>query len=178
MDLLEQELQGHLAAYSRAFASKVQPTENDEVDILMDYFHISSELKRENKQYWGRELGMCFQRIVVSIAKANRADFEPALRVGGDEPCDLRFGGKAIDTKYRIGSGDSGTLKKFKQYGADLKNLGYEPVMLLLRSDNLPAAISALRVGGWTLYQGDETLDFIEKEIGFDLNHFLFNSRL
>jgi hypothetical protein len=170
---LEKTLEGHLRAYSASFSSKVHPEENNDSDILMEVFGITAELKRENKQYWGRELGMCFQRLIVEIAKSSRKDFEPALKVGDDEPCDLRFGGMAIDTKYRVGSGDSGTLKKFKTYGRDLASLGYEPVMLLLREDNLASAIKAMHVGGWTVLQGKETLDFVQQKTGFDLEEFL-----
>jgi hypothetical protein len=170
---LEIKLEGHLLAYSESFASKTHPEENNESDILMEVFGITPELKRENKQYWGRELGMCFQRLVVEVARHYRDDFEPALKVGDDEPCDLRFGGMAIDTKYRVGSGDSGTLKKFKKYGQDLTSLGYEPVMLLLREDNLSSALTAMHVGGWTVYHGQQTFDFVKKQTSFNLEEFL-----
>lgn len=173
MSNLERALENYLKAYSHSFASKVHPDENNDSDILMDVFGITAELKRENKQYWGRELGMCFQRLVVEVAKHSREDFEPALKVKDDEPCDLRFGGFAIDTKYRVGSGDSGTLKKFKTYGRDLKELGYEPVMLLLREDNLPSAITAMHVGGWTVLQGQQTLNFLKTHTNFNLEEFL-----
>lgn len=79
-------------------------------------FDITPELKRENRQYWGRELGMCWQRLIVELCRQTCPDFAPALHFNGDEPCDLIVGQRAIDTKYRIGSGDSGTLKKFKTY--------------------------------------------------------------
>lgn len=90
----------------------------------MDVFGISPELKRENRQYWGRELGMCWQRLVIEVCKHTRKDYAPSIRVGADEPCDLVVGKLAIDTKYRIGSGDSGTLKKFKAYAALLRGKG------------------------------------------------------
>ncbi|MGK7883007.1 MAG: hypothetical protein AB4057_00065 [Crocosphaera sp.] len=53
----------------------------------------------------------------------------------------------AIDTKYRIGSGDSGLHKKYKAYGKMLRQEGYEPILLILRKDNFPAAIKACEVG-------------------------------
>ena len=105
---------------------------------LMEVFGITPELKRENRQYWGRELGMCWQRLVIEVFKGTRKDYGPAIRIGADEPCDLTVGKLAIDTKYRIGSGDSGTLKKFKSYGPLLKKQGYEPVILMLRECNPP----------------------------------------
>jgi hypothetical protein len=75
----------------------------------------------------------------------------------------------AIDTKYRIGSGDSGTLKKFKQYGKALQTKGFSPVLLILRLDNLPAAIQACTVGGWKILLGNDSFKFIKEESGFDL---------
>jgi len=50
---------------------------------------------------------------------------------GLDKPVDYFIGSLAIDAKYRIGSGDSGTLKKFKQYGEMLKNKGYDEIITM-----------------------------------------------
>ena len=97
------------------------------------------------------------------------ADYGGALKFGSDEPCDLVLGSDAIDMKYRVGSGDSGTLKKFKKYGALLKQNGYRPVFLFLREDNLPAAITACRAGGWCVYTGKATFDYLQQKTGFDL---------
>ncbi len=166
---LNAELDSILMQYAHSFKGKTYTAENEETDVLMSVFDISPSQKRENRQYWGRELGMCWQRLVVAVAKATREDYQPALRIGHDEPCDLRFGGFAIDTKYRVGSGDSGTLKKFKQYGPLLKEQGYTPVLLFLRTDNLAAAITACTVGGWTIYSGQDSFDFLKAETGYDL---------
>jgi hypothetical protein len=137
--------------YRASFSAKLYNEENNEHDVIMDLFGITPLLKRENRQYWGRELGMCWQLIVSTLCRARCADYEPARRFGADEPYDLRVGQYAIDTKYRIGSGDAGTLKKFKQYGPLLKRENYTPVLLIVRSDNLPAAITAMRAGGWSV---------------------------
>lgn len=158
-----------LDRYGASFKSKVYSDENNDLDVLMEVFSITPELKRENRQYWGRELGMCWQLLVTEICRATRSDFGPAFRVGLDEPCDLVIGSYAIDTKYRIGSGDSGTLKKFKQYGPLLRQHGLEPLLLILREDNLPAAMGACRVGGWTVLQGAESFEFIQRQTGIDL---------
>ena len=72
-----------------------------------------------------------------------------------------------------MGSGDSGTLKKFKQYGSLLKERGYKPVLLLLREDNLSSAITACRKGGWKIYVGDESFEFIKKVSGIDMKKHL-----
>lgn len=170
---LEKELDALLGRYSRSFSSKIYVDENNDLDLLMQVFGITPEQKRENRQYWGRELGMCWQLLVIAICRSTRSDFSPAIRVGADEPCDLVVGNAAIDTKYRIGSGDSGTLKKFKSYGPILRGMGYEPTLLILRDDNLPAAVGACKTGSWNVIIGSDTLDYLEKLTGFDVAAYL-----
>ncbi len=163
--------------YQQAFSSKVYVTENDDLDLLMSAFGITPELKRENRQYWGRELGMCWQRIVTLVAESRCADYSPPIKVGADEPIDLFIGNDAIDTKYRIGSGDSGTLKKFKTYGKWIQEQGKQPVILIMREDNLNAAIQACKVGGWSVKIGDECYDYIQEKTGFDIKAFLASQK-
>jgi hypothetical protein len=169
----EKALEQILARYQSSFIEKVYAEENEECDPLMDVFGISPIIKRENRQYWGRELGMCWQLLVIETCKTYCRSFQPAFKVGNDEPCDLIVDGYAIDTKYRIGSGDSGTLKKFKSYGPLLRTYNYEPVLLILRRDNLPAAIMACQVGTWRVYTGDTSFEFIQRISGFNLKSFL-----
>jgi hypothetical protein len=172
-ELLE-NLNTVLTTYQSSFRSKEYLEENDEHDLLMDVFSITPEMKRENRQYWGRELGMCWQLLIIEICKhTKKEDFGPALRFGLDEPCDLVVGQYAIDTKYRIGSGDSGTLKKFKAYGPMLRKKGYQPMLLILRTDNLRPAIKACEKGQWDVLTGADTLAFIRKLTKFDLGSFL-----
>ena len=116
---------------------------------------------------------MCWQRLVAAVFQNTRDDYGPALRIGADEPCDLTAGSLAIDTKYRIGSGDSGTLKKFKKYGSLLKSKGYTPMLLIVREDNLQAATKACEVGGWKILTGDRTFKFIAELTGFDIKSYL-----
>lgn len=162
-----------LTHYKAAFSRKVYQTQEDEPDLLMSVFGISAALKRENAQYWGRELGICWQRLVVELCKQRCSDFGPPLRLGADEPCDLIVGSHAIDTKYRIGSGDSGTLKKFKANAQWLQEKGYLPVLLIVREDNLPSAINACKVGGWTVFTGAATYEYIFRATNFDLAAYL-----
>lgn len=169
---MERTLDEILGRYRSSFIGKEYSEENDDSDILMDAFGITPSLKRENRQYWGRELGKCWESLVVAACR-NLETFQPALRIGDDEPCDLIVKNYAIDTKYRIGSGDSGTLKKFKQYGPLLQQHGYEPVFLFLREDNLPAAMTACRSGNWTVYIGKQSFDFIREISGFDMEGYL-----
>ena len=127
---------------------------------------------RKNTRHTIRRHGRSPFRI-SNIAKSKAPDFSPPNRVGADEPFDLYIGRDAIDTKYRIGSGDSGTLKKFKAYGKWATENNLEPIFLILREDNLPAALSACYAGGWTVKTGHDTFTYIEEKTGFDLQNFL-----
>lgn len=165
-----------ISNYSDSFSAKQYNDENNDYDILMELFNISPSTKRENRQYWGRELGKFWERFVVDLFKNTRPDlFKPAEKYGLDEPYDLIVGKYAIDTKYRVGSGDSGTLKKFKQYGEMIKELGYTPVFLMVREDNLPAAMTAIKNGGWTAYTGNDAFAFIKEFTGIDIVKLLSN---
>jgi len=170
---LQIELHKILSQYRESFSEKTYSDENNDSDVLMNLFGITPELKRENRQYWGRELGMCWQLLINKLCEINCKDYKPALKIDADEPTDLFIGNDAIDTKYRIGSGDSGTLKKFKKYGAFLKSKGFRPVLLILRKDNLSAAITACKVGGWEIYTGEESFKYIKQKAGFDLEKYL-----
>lgn len=171
--MVEPNLLQIMQTYQRSFADKVYQEENDDVDLLMDAFGLSSETKRENRQYWGRELGMCWQLMVDNVMKVYGRDYQPALRIGADEPCDMIISRYAIDTKYRLGSGDSGTLKKLRQYGSLLTEMGYEPVCLLAREDSLNQALAALQTGGWKVFSGQDAFDFIRYQTGYDLKAYL-----
>ncbi len=169
-ELIEKELE----KYCKSFSTKTYCEENDESDILMDIFCISPDLKRSNRQYWGRELGTLWEHIInIVFSKSTPGIYRPAIKIDKDEPCDLVVGEYAIDTKYRVGSGDSGTLKKFKQYGPLLKSMGYTPVMLFLREDNLQAAITACKAGGWLIYTGEQSFKFVKNICGVDLKSLL-----
>lgn len=166
-----------LKRYQDNFSDKIYVDDYDSTDVLMETFGVTQELKRENKQFWGRQLGMCWQLLVVEVCKHTCPNYRDALQFGTDEPCDLVLDSDAIDTKYRVGSGDSGTLKKFKQYGDLLEKGGYRPVLLLVREDNLPAAIKACEVGGWSIYTGKSTFEYLHDKTGFDLYSWLSHHR-
>lgn len=170
---IEKSLNDILNQYQQSFTNKIYLEENDEYDLLMEAFALTPQVKRENRQYWGRELGMCWQRLVTELCSKTCSDFAPGLRTGGDELCDLIVGKQAIDTKYRIGSGDSGTLKKFKAYSRLLAEKGYEPILLIAREDNLPAAIKACSSAGWRVLRGEEGYDYIHSLTKFDLKQYL-----
>jgi hypothetical protein len=166
---LDNKLKDVLRAYRDSFSVKTYSEENDELDPLMDVFGITPDRKRENRQYWGRELGMCWQLLVTNVLSHHCKEYAPAIKIGDDEPCDCCVGNDALDTKYRIGSGDAGTLKKFKFNGKLLTKRGYRPVLLIVREDNLTSAITACATGGWVVLQGQTTFDYIKELSRFDL---------
>ncbi|MEW6210344.1 MAG: restriction endonuclease [Acidobacteriota bacterium] len=172
-DLLETVLE----QYRQSFASKSFAEESPEEDDLMLVFGLTQRLKAENKQYWGRELGMCWQRLIANLCSHTCENFSGPIKEDKDEICDLVIGKDAIDTKYRIGSGDSGTLKKFRQYAARLRSLGYNPVLLILRTDNLPQAITACASAGWDIKIGSDAYDYVHSITGFDLRAWLKEKR-
>lgn len=175
--MIDQKLSDILKQYQNNFSKKIYTDVYDSTDILMETFGITQKLKRENKQFWGRQLGACWQYLIAELCKSTCKDYGDALRFNRDEPCDLVVGKNAIDTKYRMGSGDSGTLKKFRQYGTLLQDENYQPVILCVREDNLPAAMTACKAGGWLIYTGTSTFDYIERMTKFDLYQWLCHHR-
>jgi hypothetical protein len=169
----EDRMREIIRKYRESFSNKIYAEENEDHDVVMDLFGLLPQVKRENRQYWGRELGMCWQLIVTELFRATVGAFRPGYREGKDELCDLISGKDAIDTKYRVGSGDAGTLKKFKQYGEKLTQLGFTPVLLIVREDNLPAAIGACNAGGWKVYTGEATFQYINQSTGTNLKNWL-----
>lgn len=170
-------LESILERYGHSFASKVFSGESSAEDGLMLVFGLTQQIKAENRQYWGRELGMCWQRLITNLCRHTCANFSGPITEGRDEICDLVIGNDAIDTKYRIGSGDSGTLKKFRQYGSRLRELGFNPVLLILRTDNLPQAITACIAAGWNVKIGVSTYEYIQNVTGFDLQTWFVTKR-
>lgn len=108
---LEKALIFILEQYGKSFSAKAFSEESPEEDDLMLVFGLTQLIKVENKQYWGRELGMCWQRLIIELCRQTNGNYGLPIREGADEICDLTIAQDAIDTKYRIGSGDSGTLK-------------------------------------------------------------------
>jgi len=176
-ELVAKNIEEVLNKYGESFSEKTYNEENYVHDLLMDVFNITPDLKQENKQYWGRELGMCWQLIITKIAELTCEDFRPTSKEDDEERQDLFIGNDAIDTKYRIGSGDSGTLKKFVKYGKSITNEGLNPVLLILREDNLDAAITACKRGGWDIKIGNDCLIYIKNKTNFDIKNYLKSNK-
>ena len=169
----ENKLLTPIEAYYRSFSRKQFTKSPSDSDVLMDVFSIDTDLKNKNKQYWGRELGTLWELIVIQTF-IDHPDYVEKPLWNGQSPCDFFIGDLAIDPKYRIGSGDSGTLKGWANDGDDLKARGFKPIMLILREDNLPAAIRRISTH-WDIKIGDDAFNFIERYTGFDLKDFLIS---
>jgi hypothetical protein len=154
--------------YQKSFRERVAATGEGGHDPLMDVFGIKPEQKAGEAQFWGRELGMCWERLVIGCF-ASHPRYRPGVTRGREQLCDLVVGHDAIDTKYRVGSGDAGTLGKIVAHGAALSAQGLEPMLLVFRDDSLAAARSRLSKGGWRLIEGAAALDWVRENSGVDL---------
>lgn len=170
---LSNSLENILTRYQQSFSQKTFSEEESTNDELMLIFGLTQEIKSANRQYWGRELGKCWELLVKELCKEKCSNYNSGIYENRDELCDLVVGKDAIDTKYRIGSGDSGTLKKFKNYGQRLIELGYRPVLLILRNDSLSQSLKACENGGWTIKSGQEAFTYIHENTNFDLQTWL-----
>lgn len=170
---IEADLSNILKTYANSFSVKNFVKETPTIDVLMKAFALTPHVKSENRQYWGRELGKCWERLIVQLCSSACEGYKPAPRIHGSEPCDLLVDKVAIDAKYRVGSGDAKTLRGFKANGLALSEMGYEPILLFVRSDNLQAAMGAFAAGGWRTYVGDDAFRFLEKLTHFDLKSWL-----
>jgi len=97
----EDKLKSVIRSYHGSFSSKVYSDQNDDHDVLMDVFGLVPAVKRENRQYWGRELGMCWQLIVTELFRAAGKGFQPGYREGADELCDLIAEKRNVSTRMR-----------------------------------------------------------------------------
>jgi hypothetical protein len=168
VDDISFKLDGIISSYSDLFSSRSFKRPMADTDALMRVFGITQELKQENGQYWGTHLGKCFQRLVSAVCRYFVPGCQPGVKVGRKEICDLVVSGDALDTKYRVGSGDDGIVYKWRGHAEELGHRGYRPVMAIYRTDNRHHAFP-----GWTVYEGEESNDYIRKLTGFDLQAWL-----
>ena len=74
------------------------------------------------------------------------------------------MGSVAIDTRFaQSGPVILELLKKVKAYGPLRRTHGYEPLRLIVREDNLPAAITAFNKGSWRVLTGNDSFEHVEE---------------
>jgi hypothetical protein len=161
-----------LDAQRRSFEAKVHRPRERGSDLLMEAFGISPVQLQSHSQYWSRQLGMCFERLVRAACE-HRSECRLPLRTGGREPWDLEFGQEAWELKYRLGSGDAGTLSRLADNAGLARERGLAPVLLILRSDSLRAATARAAAGGWEVVCGERALAHVRRRSGFDLHAWL-----
>lgn len=66
---LNNSLENILTQYQQSFSQKIFSEEESENDDLMQVFGLTQEIKSENRQYWGRELGKCWELLVKELCK-------------------------------------------------------------------------------------------------------------
>lgn len=170
----DEPLRAILKTYRDNFANKsFGKAESDTSDILMDVFGINADTKRENRQYWGRELGTCWERLVKAVFTATIPDVLPGYKLGKKEICDLVAEPHAIDMKYRLATSQPAVRDELERHAEWLVAANYVPVLLVLRDDNLPAAVRRCETGGWTVHTGAAAFDFIKGRTHIDLNAWL-----
>lgn len=76
-----------------------------------------------------------------------------------------------IDAKFRFRSNDSKTVRQIAFSAEQLKFLGYEPMLLFRkdRKESLKSPINRFEKAGWKIVCGQDSLDFIKTNTGFDL---------
>ena len=166
---IDSSLETILTKYNESFSTKAFNEQSSEEDALMRVFGLTQEMKNTNRQYWGRELGACWERLVKELCRLTCDRFQEPHNTSYD----LAIANDAIDTKYRLGSGDAKTLRGFKQNAQILIDEGFNPIILILRTDNLPQAINACRTGGWQVKLGDEVYQYLYEMTQFDLQKWL-----
>lgn len=169
---LSAQLSPTIAKYTALFTRQVYNEEPFQSDILLEAFHLSPVVIRQHKQYWHRHLGACWERLVKSVFSSH-VSYQGTIRLKNKSPCDFTFDKIAVDTKYRLGSGDSGTMGKLSRNAQWLKSMGFEPMMLILREDNLPQAIARMQGAGWAVLCADASFKFIARHGDFDLKAYL-----
>ncbi|MEA5468940.1 hypothetical protein [Spirulina sp. 06S082] len=162
---IENSLETILTKYSESFSEKVFSEQSSAEDDLMRVFGLTQEMKSNNRQYWGRELGACWERLVKELCQLTCDRFQEPHNTSYD----LAIANDAIDTKYRLGSGDAKTLRGFKHNAQILIDEGFNPIMLIVRTDNLSQAIRACISGGWQVKVGDEAYQYLYQQTQFDL---------
>ena len=54
--------------YRMDFKHKAFPDYNGDTDALMNIFGITPSTKNQNMQYWGRQLGACWESMLLCTA--------------------------------------------------------------------------------------------------------------
>jgi hypothetical protein len=170
---LNDSLENILNQYQKSFSQKIFSEETSKTDDLMKVFGLTQKIKSENSQYWGRELGKCWELLVKELCKQKCPEYQSGIYDNRKELCDLIVNKDAIDTKYRIGSGDSGTLNKFESNAKRLIELKYTPILLILRDDSLTQALTKCKNGGWIIKSDREAFVYIKEITNFDLQNWL-----
>ena len=114
---IENSLETILTKYSESFSEKVFSEQSSAEDDLMRVFGLTQEMKSNNRQYWGRELGACWERLVKELCQLTCDRFQEPHNTSYD----LAIAKDAIDTKYRLGSGDEAYQYLYEQTQFDLQ---------------------------------------------------------
>lgn len=167
---------------ARTRLRQVEPAPVGDSDFLMQALGVTPADKAVNAQLVGRTLGTVWERLVRAAVKS-----APTGTYGGrvlrpgtrTELCDLQLDTSdvefCVDAKYRLGSGDSKTLRSIRQAGQQLREAGKEPLLLVLREDSNPVALAACST--WTILTGEDSLAWVREHCGCDLRELITSCR-
>jgi hypothetical protein len=172
---MNNDLKNLVESYKLSFEKKILNHKHFKQDDIMNLFNKNQYDLLLNKQYWHREFGKFYEKYVKIIAKS-KLKYNDSPKYKKYDLCDLVIDNFAIDTKYRIGSGDSGTVRKLKFYGEQLIKLNYKPILLIFRDDNLEGTIKSLSKE-WNVLTGDNSNKFIIEHLDFDIKKSLNDLR-
>jgi hypothetical protein len=156
-------------------------------DPLLALLGFTKETLPRPSHTFNAEMGHLFESIVrialkISSETLYEDDFSVALsnlpesdRLNFKKTtADCIFNESAIEIKYRYGSKEG--LTQQKRAAQPLKRMGLKPVMLCFRHS--PNAQS-IRAGGlWSVYEGQDSIDYIHRHTGYDLGKILHDASL
>lgn len=126
------------------------------------------------------EDGSLEKRKIKEIMKKIEDSLKDILETGELEIADFIYktedGNKrALEIKWRIRWNDSKTLKSHCFAFHRLKDMRFEPIMPIRRpkEESFTETIERFEKEGWKVLTGKETMDFILKETGFDLENWV-----
>jgi len=178
---IESKLDSLVKKYRRAFQEKLRGISDSgvfglppEETLLMKLFALEPNIYLMNRQYFNRELGSLFEKMVKALLKTtNSKRYGNAVVVGKTQLCDCTFGQDAIEVKYRYYSGDAKTVRLYRNAAPKLISMGLKPVMLIFSTDNLRSAIKSFIKHGWQVKEGDDMAKYIKQLTGFDIKRYL-----
>lgn len=81
----------------------------------------------------------------------------------------------AVDTKFKFNSNDSNTVREISNSAIHLKKMGFVPILLMRRpeTESQQSPIKRFKKSGWKVISGNDSLKFIKRISGFDIDEWI-----